>query len=55
MEFIFQSTFDTNGLFFWLGTNKGTTPYSNPATIGKVKVTRSSDWKGQAVDAAGGQ
>jgi len=29
-ELIYSSDGDTNGLFYWLGTNKGTTSFSNP-------------------------
>ncbi len=52
-KFEFQSTFDTNGVLYWLGTNGGVTSYSNPATIGKLRVVRSSDDEGDVKLAAG--
>jgi len=55
-EFHFQSTFDQNGLLYWIGTNEGTSnQFTNPATTGKITVTRSSEGYGKAEDAAGRQ
>jgi len=40
-HFIAQYDFDTNGFLYWLGTEKGTKPYHNPASS-VISVTRSS-------------
>eukprot|EP00947_MAST-08B_sp_MAST-8B-sp1_P005190 g5190.t1 len=43
------------GIIHWIGTNEGTEPWSNPAEVGQMVVTRSSDykWGGKASDAVG--
>ena len=38
----YSSNGDMNGLFYWLGTQGNTQPYTNPATSGIVKATSSS-------------
>jgi hypothetical protein len=39
MEFIFQHDLDANGILYWLGTQRGTRPWANPADLGLVQVT----------------
>lgn len=38
----YASDGDTNGLFYYLGTNKNTTAFSNPTTAGIIAVTQST-------------
>jgi len=53
-EFQFLKNMDTNGLFYWLGTNEGkNAQYQNPADIGKLIVTSSSHYAGIPNRAAG--
>jgi len=52
-EFKHVSPGDQNGLLYWLGTQRGTTAYGNPAKQGLVVVTRSSDGDGETSTAAG--
>merc|ERR1712228_942678 len=40
--FKYKQDFDTNGIFYALGTNFGKEPYKNPATIGKVELKTSA-------------
>lgn len=43
---IFQysnTPFDTNGVLYWIGTEGGTKPYTNPHTSGEVKASTTSD------------
>ena len=46
--FEYASDFDTNGVLYWLGTDGGTTAYTNPHTSGKITVTPSSIGVGTA-------
>jgi len=41
---IFQQSydFDTNGIIYWLGTNRGTAPWKNPGIRGTVRILHSS-------------
>jgi len=39
--FVYQYDFDNNGLLYWIGTSKGSKPYTNPAPT-LITVTRSS-------------
>jgi len=41
---IFQPSydFDTNGIIYWLGTNRGTAPWKNPGERGTVRILHSS-------------
>eukprot|EP00817_Percolomonadidae_sp_ATCC50343_P005461 CAMPEP_0117425438 /NCGR_PEP_ID=MMETSP0758-20121206/5699_1 /TAXON_ID=63605 /ORGANISM="Percolomonas cosmopolitus, Strain AE-1 (ATCC 50343)" /LENGTH=644 /DNA_ID=CAMNT_0005209901 /DNA_START=749 /DNA_END=2679 /DNA_ORIENTATION=+ len=39
--FLYQSDFDTNGILYWLGTNKKTAFYKNPFLLKTVEVTAS--------------
>ena len=39
MEFIYQHDLDANGILYWLGTQRGTRPWANPADLGLVQVT----------------
>lgn len=41
----FASNGDTNGLFYYLGTNKNTVAFSNPALSGKVIITAFSQYE----------
>lgn len=41
-ELLFTECGDTNGVFYWLGTNGKTTRWTNPHRMGLVKVTCSS-------------
>ena len=52
-RFTYKSDFDENGVLYYLGTKAGTAPWSNPADAGLIAVTRSSDTRGKASDAAG--
>jgi len=38
----FESIMDTNGLFYYMGTDGNTKPYENPITSGKIKVKMST-------------
>jgi len=42
LEFIPSYDFDTNGIIYWLGTNRGTSPWKNPGIRGSVRVVSSS-------------
>jgi len=33
---------DTNGVFYWLGTNSGTEAWSNPNSVGRIVISSSS-------------
>eukprot|EP00927_Polykrikos_kofoidii_P039994 TRINITY_DN3426_c0_g2_i1.p1 TRINITY_DN3426_c0_g2~~TRINITY_DN3426_c0_g2_i1.p1 ORF type:complete len:886 (+),score=111.73 TRINITY_DN3426_c0_g2_i1:97-2754(+) len=53
-QFVFSGTvpqddapFDTNGLFYWLGTKRGTAPYVNPHVLKAVTCKTSSHGGGQ--------
>ena len=51
MDFVWSGlNFDTNGLFHWLGTNKGAENWTNPAktTPPRVVVTSSGNGEGLA-------
>ncbi len=52
-DFKYSSDGVKNGLFYWLGTNKGTTDYVNPADLGHIGVTSSGVANGVASQAAG--
>jgi hypothetical protein len=39
MEFIYQQDLDANGILYWLGTQRWTRPWQNPAELGVVQVT----------------
>lgn len=43
-----ESAKDTGGLFYWLGTSRGTTPWSNPVTTRAVRVRSSKSMSGPA-------
>ncbi|KAF2073310.1 hypothetical protein CYY_005363 [Polysphondylium violaceum] len=45
--------FDKFGLFYYIGTNGGKEEWSNPALRGRVRVTFSSQEKGNATDCVG--
>ena len=48
MDFTWSGVdFDTNGLFYWLGTNKGTEPWTNPAKSSRVTVSSSGNGEGK--------
>jgi len=47
------SDFDKFGLFYYIGTNGGKEEWSNPALRGRVRVTFSSQEKGNATDCVG--
>jgi len=53
LEFKHVQPGDQNGVLYWLGTQRGTTKYSNPANQGLVVVTRSPDGYGDVANAAG--
>jgi len=42
-EFKYVSNFDTNGIFYFLGTNEGKNSWNNPFTLGVVDVLCSYD------------
>ena len=42
LTFINSYDFDTNGIIYWLGTNRGTSPWKNPGIRGTVRVLQSS-------------
>jgi hypothetical protein len=42
LEFKHHAGWDKNGLLYWLGTQKGTTPWQNPARAGWLTITMSS-------------
>ena len=44
--------FDTNGFLYWLGTYKGTEPWTNPAKAGRLTVTSSGNGEGDLVPTA---
>ena len=46
-QLIFTSSFDTNGVLYYLGTNQGTAPYRNPHEIGQVVADMSSSYSGK--------
>ena len=55
-EFVYESDFDTNGVFYNLGTQRGQTTWTNPAKRGLVRVTSSSILEqGAALDAIVGR
>lgn len=39
MEFVYQQDLDANGILYWLGTQRWTKPWQNPADLGVVQVT----------------
>ena len=39
----FEHSRDSNGLLYWLGTNRGNEAYTNPCTSGAVRITSSVD------------
>jgi hypothetical protein len=42
--------FDNNGVFYWIGTSGGRTPYQNPHISGEVDVSTSCLWNDVKVD-----
>lgn len=38
LPFVYTADGDTNGLFYYLGTNEGTSPWTNPVTAGKMSI-----------------
>jgi len=49
----YHSDFDEHGLFYYIGTNAGKEEWSNPGIRGRVRVTCSSQEKGNIVDLVG--
>lgn len=44
---------DTNGVIYYIGTNGGSKPWSNPSLDGRITTTRSSEGTGNAADITG--
>jgi len=42
LTFLPSYDFDTNGIIYWLGTNRGTAPWKNPGIRGNVRILSSS-------------
>jgi hypothetical protein len=43
---VYTRDYDNNGILYWLGTQRGTAPYTNPHNSGKVIVSSSSNGAG---------
>lgn len=50
VNFIYDHDFDENGVFYYLGTEGGRTPFRNPHEIGQIRVFSSSLGKGKLSD-----